>query len=175
MTASRTARWRHQALPFLLTIVAQMVWAPGPASPQAQTKDPLAPVAFLAGSRWLGEGKWPDGSAMRVDVRYFWGPTRRVLHFETHDIAAPSQPLLYEGLIFFDPKRGHIVQWNMKPDGDWSEFEVTHADSAGYEVKGDKTWSLVRYVNRNEFAWELRALQDTTWNRVMEARYQRKR
>jgi hypothetical protein len=139
----------------------------------AQQSDPLAPVSFLAGGKWLGEGRWPDGSPLRVEERYFWGPTKRVLHFETDDLATGQRHLLYEGIILFDAHRGRIVQWNIKPTGELSESEVTHSDSTGWEVKGANTWSVMRYRGANEFRWELRVRQDSTWKPILDATYRR--
>jgi|GEM_PF-6468912 len=141
---------------------------------QAQTPDPLEPVASLVGGRWFGDGTWPGGSALRVEQRYFWGPTRRVLHFETYDLSAGERTLLYEGLLFFDPKRSKIIQKNFKPTGDVDEIEMTRFDASGYEVKGEKTWSLIRYINPNEFSWELRIPQNGAWKSILNARYLRK-
>lgn len=69
-----------------------------------ESSDPLAPVASLAGGTWVGEGKWPDGSILKVEQRYFWGPnfwgpTKRVLHFETYDLASGERHLLYDRKI----------------------------------------------------------------------------
>jgi hypothetical protein len=135
----------------------------------------MAPVAFLEGGTWLGEGKWPDGSALRVEVRYFWGPTKRILHFETYDLAGGQRKLIYEGLLFFDVKRGKIVQYNFKPTGELDESELTDANSKGYEVRGAKTRSLVQYTSTNEFQWELRVLQAGEWKVILDAKYRRGR
>ncbi len=104
------------AIPLALAIVATLCVLPR--CLPAQDPNPLEGVAFLAGGTWQGEGRWPDGTAMRVDVRYFWGPTRRVLHFETYDLETGERRLLYEGLILFDPSRRKLVQWmsNPRPD-----------------------------------------------------------
>ena len=123
---------------------------------------------------WLGEGKWPDGSALRVEVRYFWGPTKRVLHFETYDLAGEQRKLIYEGILFFDAKRGKIVQYNFKPTGEIDESELTEATSKGYEVRGANTRSLVHYLSTNVFRWELQALRAGEWKVILDATYQRK-
>lgn len=158
----------------ILLIFASFCLA-GPALAQ-QASDPMAPVAFLEGGTWRGEGKWPDGSVLRVEVRFFWGPTKRVLHFETHDLASGERKLLYEGLLFFDPKRGKIVQWNFKPNGELSESELTQASSTGYEVRGENTWSLVHYKGADEFVWELRVPQPSgEWKTILEAPHRRRR
>jgi hypothetical protein len=140
----------------------------------AQAADPMGPVAFLAGGTWLGEGKLPDGSALRVEVRYFWGPTKRVLHFETYDLAGEQRKLIYEGILFFDAKRGKIVQYNFKPTGEIDESELTEASSKGYEVRGANTRSLVHYLSTNVFRWELRALRAGEWKVILDATYQRR-
>lgn len=136
--------------------------------------DPLAPVAFLVGGTWVGEGRWPDGSPLHVEIRYFWGPTKRLLHFETHDLARGPRQLLYEGLIFFDSKRGRIVQWNVRPTGAIDESEFTRADSTGLEVRAANTWSIIRPTGPDEFRWELRVRQDTTWRTILDAPHRRR-
>jgi hypothetical protein len=141
----------------------------------AQSQGTMDTVAFLEGGTWLGEGKWPDGSALRVEIRYFWGLTKRVLHFETHDLASGERKLIYEGILFFDAKRGKIVQYSFKPTGEVDESELTEANSKGYEVRGAKTRSLIQYTNTDEFKWELRVLQAGEWKAIMEARYRRRR
>lgn len=147
-----------------------------PAASQAEVADrPMSPVAPLAGGMWRAEGKWPDGSPLRVEVKYYWGPTRRVLHFETYDLATGLRKLLYEGLLFYDQKRDKIVQWNFKPTGERDESEVTAADSEGYEMKGENTWSLIRYKGVSEFAWELRVRQEGEWKTILNITYRRER
>jgi hypothetical protein len=141
----------------------------------AQSADPMAPVAVLEGGTWLGEGKWPDGSALRVEVRYFWGPTKRVLHFETFDLASGQRKLIYEGILFFNVKRGKILQYNFKPTGEFDESELSEATSKGYEVRGANTRSLIHYTSANEFLWELRVLQAGEWKVILDAKYRRGR
>ena len=142
---------------------------------RAQSADPMAAVTPLEGGTWLGEGKWPDGSALRVEVRYFWGPTKRVLHFETYNLASGQRKLIYEGILFFDVKRGKIVQYNFKPTGEFDESELTEANSKGYEVRGANTRSLVQYTSTDEFKWELRVLQAGEWKVILVAKYRRGR
>lgn len=166
-------RWRIVAILFVLT--AALCFTCLNETARAQSAGPMDPVAFLEGGTWLGEGKWPDGSALRVEMRYFWGPTRRVLHFETNDLATGQRKLIYEGILFFDVKRGKIVQYNFKPTGELDELELTEASNKGYEVRGAKTRSLIQYISTNEFKWELRVLQAEEWKVILEARYKRKR
>ena len=142
---------------------------------RAQTVDPMAPVAFLEGGTWLGEGKWPDGSVLRVEVRYFWGPTKRVLHFETYDLATGERKLIYEGILFFDVKRGRLVQYNFKLTGELDESELIEANSKGYELRGANTRSVVEYTNTNEFEWRLRVQQAGEWKVILDAKYRRRR
>ena len=143
----------------------------GPAS--AQATDNLAPVAALAGGTWTAEGKWPDGSLMKTEQRFFWGPTKRVLHFETYDLVTGTKKLLYEGLIFFEPKRGKLVQWNFKPNGEVTEQEVTKSDATGYEIRGANTWSIIRMTGKDQFVWELQVNQAGVWKKFLEAVYKR--
>jgi hypothetical protein len=138
-----------------------------------QTPDRLAPVAFLAGGTWRGTGRWPDGTPLRDEVRYFWGPTRRTLHFESYDLTNGERRLLYEGWILFDPAKGKLVQWNVKPTGEIDVREFGQADSTGFEVIGPNTRSVVRRAGPDTFTWELRVPKDGQWNVILEATYRR--
>ena len=140
---------------------------------RTQSPNPLEPIASLAGGTWIGEGKWPDGSPLRVEQKYFWGPTQRVLHFESYDLTGSGRKLLYEGLLFLDPKHGKVVQWNFKPTGEATETVITEINSTGFEVKGDKTWSIVRKGGANEFHWELRVPEGQGWKTILNAVYRR--
>lgn len=140
-----------------------------------QAADPMAPVAFLAGGTWHGDGKWLDGSTLKIEERYFWGPTRRVLHFETYDLTSEPRKLLYEGLLFFDDKRGKIVQWNFKPTGGHDESELTKTDGKGFEVRGENTWSRIHYTGADELHWELRVRQANEWKKLLDATYRRQK
>jgi hypothetical protein len=164
------------ALALVASAHAQSAPAPAAAAaPASSAGDSLRSVAFLEGGTWLGEGTWPDGSKLRVEQRFFWGPTRTVLHFESYDLASGERRLLYEGLLFFDPKRGRVVQWNFKPNGERDETEVTRMLSDGYEIRGAKTWSLVRGRGADEFTWELRVPQGNDWREILRATYRRRR
>lgn len=140
---------------------------------RAQSPNPLEPISSLAGGTWIGEGKWPDGSPLRVENRFFWGATQRVLHFECYDLTGKERKLLYEGMLFFDPKRGKVVQWNFKPTGEATETVITEFNSTGYQVKGDTTWSIIRYGGANEFLWELRVPEGKEWKVILNATYRR--
>jgi hypothetical protein len=130
-------------------------------------------LAFLAGGTWTGEGRWPDGSGMRVEVRYFWGPTRHVLHFETYDLEGGERRLLYEGMIMTDPTRGGLEQWNVKPTGEVDVSEVTRADSTGFDVRGAHTRSTVVRTGPDAFLWRLDVPAEGGWSTVLQARYTR--
>lgn len=153
----------------LLLLLADPCWPTRGLEP-----DPLAPVALLVGGRWFGNGKWPDGSPLLVEQQYFWGPTRRVLHFETYDLSGNERSLLYEGLLFFDPKRSKVVQMNFKPTGGVDEIELSQFDADGYEAKGEKTWSLIRYRGPDQMTWELRISQNGVWKTILNATYLRR-
>ena len=132
----------------------------------------LDAIAFLEGA-WRGEGKWPDGSALKVEVLYTWGPTKRVLHFQTQDVSGAAPRLLYEGLLVLDPKRGAIVQWNFKPSGEIDTSELTRVNSSGFDVRSANTRSVVRRSGPNEFEWQLLVPRDTTWHQILVARHRR--
>ncbi|HVR95602.1 MAG TPA: hypothetical protein VMW27_03240 [Thermoanaerobaculia bacterium] len=160
-------RHHHFASALLIAVLAAPL--------AAQAPDPLAPVASFAGGTWIGEGKWPDGSPLRVEQRFFWGPTRRVLHFESYDLTGKERKLLYEGLLFFDPKRGRVVQMNFKPAGGVDEIEITDVNEKGYEVKGNNTWSIIRHNGPDEFLWELRIPDAQGWKTILNATYRRQK
>ncbi len=145
------------------------------AGPAHHRDDPLEPVAFLAGGTWVGTGAWPDGSPLHVEVRYFWGPTRRVVHFRTDNIVAGERHLLYEGLMLFDQRRQRIVQWNIKANGEMTEQELENADTTGFEMRGQGTWSRIRRTRADEFRWQLRNPRENGWAMIMDAHYQRSR
>jgi hypothetical protein len=79
------------------------------------------------------------------------------------------------GLIFFDARRGTLVQWNVKPTGELTESDIARADSAGYDVRGQRTWSLIRHTGPDAFRWELRIPQDSAWKSILHATYRRRR
>jgi hypothetical protein len=160
--------------PHVFLAIAGLVTLPAAAGRlQGQAPDSVASVGFLAGGTWLGEGRWPDGSQLKVEVRYFWGPTRQVLHFESFDLAEGHRALLYEGMIVFDPARGRLAQWNVKPDGEVNVSEIVHPDSTGFEVVGAHTRSTIRRIGSDRFRWELRVPKDGGWNTILEATYGR--
>ncbi len=158
----------------ILLLSAAVTGLSGNASPlHAQGKASLEPFAFLAGGTWEGTGRWPDGSAMRVQVRYFWGPTHRLLHFETWDLETGQRVPLYEGQIFFDPARAKFVQWNMKPTGELDVSEFDRIEPGRFEVNAPHTRSVVRQTGPDEFHWELRVPQGDTWQLILDATYRR--
>jgi hypothetical protein len=163
-TSGRVKTWSGA-----LAILATLCVLP-PCLP-AQTPNPLDDIAFLAGGTWQGGGRWPDSTVMRVDVRYFWGPTRRVLHFETYDLETGERRLLYEGWILFDRTRGKLVQWNVKPTGETDVSEYDHVDSTGFEVVSTNTRSSVRRTGPDMFRWELRVPKDGAWTVILNATY----
>jgi hypothetical protein len=165
-----TLRYRG-ALLLVATAALWLCFGPHPA--RGQDPGPLAPVAFLAGGTWYGAGTWPDGSALRVEQRFFWGPTKRILHFEAYNLASGTRTLLYEGLMFFDAARGKIVQWNFKPTGERDELEVSQVNADGYEVRSPNTWSIIRTTAADAFQWELRIPQAGDWNVILDAKYRR--
>jgi hypothetical protein len=156
----------------LTTCLSACLFLPAP-TPGVQAAEPLAPVAFLAGGIWRGTGIFPDGTPLNVEERYFWGPTRRILHFEAFSLASGERHLLYEGFVFFDVKRGRILQFNFKPGGEHTESEITSASAEGYEVRGEIAWSLIRYSGANEYLWEVRVKQNGEWKSVLHATYTR--
>lgn len=146
-----------------------------PAGIRAAPADPLAPLAALEGGVWHVTGKWPDGTPLATDVRYFWGATKRVLHFETHDVSGDRRRLLYEGMLFFDPRRDLLVQYNVKPSGAVDELAWTAAGDGRYEVQGTNTRSTIRFVGADELRWELRVQQAGEWKAILDAAYRRER
>lgn len=136
--------------------------------------DRLAPLRHLAGGVWVGSGTWPDGSPLRVATRYFWGPTDQVLHFETYDLSGGERRILYEGLLFSDPQRQAVAQWNFKTDGTRDESVLESLDEKGFSVAGPRTRSRVDFVAADEMRWELDVPAAAGgWQRILEATYRR--
>jgi len=147
----------------------------GPSHPPTNpAADPLAPLAFLVGGSWDGRGTWPDGSPLHVELRYTWGATRRLLHFTTYDWTRSPRELLYEGIIFFDPARGAVFQWNVKPDGTLTESRVTRADSTGFDILAANTRSTIRRTGPNEWHWILQVPRDSAWHTILDAPHRRR-
>ena len=145
-----------------------------PHQPARPVPDPLAPFSFLVGGTWDGRGAWPDGSNFRVELRYTWGATHRLLHFTTYEWKESRREPLYEGVVFFDPARDAVFQWNVKPDGSIAESRVTRADSTGYAVLGAHTRSTIRRTGPNEMHWILEVPRDSAWQTILDAPHRRR-
>jgi hypothetical protein len=144
------------------------------AAPAAAGAELLAPLRHLAGGVWQGSGVWPGGSPLRVETRYSWGVTGRLLRFETLDLSEGERRPLYEGFLFFDPARQAVVQWNFKTDGTRDESVLGHLDATGFEVEGKATRSRVHFVAPDEMRWELSVpVAPGEWKQVLEATYRR--
>jgi hypothetical protein len=141
--------------------------------PTVAGEDPLVALAFLCGGTWTTEGRWPDGSPLRVTTRYSWGATGRVLHFVSHDLSGGEARLLYEGLLFHDPDRSTVAQWNVKVSGGIDRSYLTRADDSGFEVRGANTISLVRRVSDNECTWTLILPKEGQDQTILEATMRR--
>ena len=135
--------------------------------------DKLNTVAFLAGGTWHSSTKWPDGTPFDVEIKYYWGPTKQALHFETYEPSDGKLALIYEGLLYFDPQRDVIIQLNIKPNGEVNEYEVRPVSENAYEVMGAKTKSVVQRVTENEFDWELYLPDGNGWKKFFTARHYR--
>ena len=132
----------------------------------------ISPVVNAA--TWDGRGTWPDGSSFRVELRYTWGVTHRLLHFTTYEWKGSRREPLYEGFVFFDPARDAVFQWNVKPDGTIVESRVTRADSTGYAVLGAHTRSTIRRTGPNEMRWILEVPRDSGWHTILDAPHRRR-
>jgi hypothetical protein len=134
----------------------------------------LGLYASLAGGTWHSSTKWPDGTPFEVEIKYFWGPTKQALHFETYEPSDGKSVLIYEGVIYFDPSRNKIIQLNIKPNGDVNEFEARSISDDAIEVMGSKTKSIVRRISENEFDWELYIPDGNGWKQILNARHYRR-
>lgn len=130
--------------------------------------DGLAPLV----GTWIGRGAWPDGSLLHVRQRFWFGPTRRLLHFESHDLSGTEPRPLYEGIVFVDPDDGCGRQWNYTPDGKLTRSLLSDLDAHGFVVRGAHTHSTVR-IEDEGFRWLLEVDRDGRRERVMEAVYRR--
>ena len=129
--------------------------------------------ASLAGGTWRSSTKWPDGTPFEVEIKYYWGPTKQALHFETYEPSDGKSILIYEGLIYFDPSRDKIIQLNIKPNGDVNEYEAGSISNDTIEVRGSKTKSIIRRISENEFDWELYIPDGNGWKLILSARHYR--
>jgi len=134
----------------------------------------LGLYASLAGGTWRSSTKWPDGTPFEVEIKYYWGPTKQALHFETYEPSDGKTVLIYEGLIYFDSSRNKIIQLNVKPNGDVNEYEARSISNDAIEVLGSKTKSIVRRISENEFDWELYIPDGKGWKLILNARHYRR-
>jgi len=169
MTSLRHIRWPVVCLTTLVLIAASPARHALRSAP-----DPLAPFAFLVGGVWDGRGTWPDGSPLHVELHYSWGATQRLLHFTTHEWSGTRREPLYEGIVFYDPTRSAVFQWNVKTDGSITESRIAHADSSGYAVVSPNTRSTIQRTGPDEMHWILQIPMDSTWHTIMDAPHRRR-
>lgn len=161
---------------FAIALVIPITARAQSASAAAPAANPLTAFGFLAGGTWDGTGTWPDGSPLRVELAYTWGPTHRVLHFTTYELQSGKRELVYEGMLFHDPSRNAVFQWNIKPDGSITESRITRVDSAGFVVRGANTLSTIKRTGPDEVHWILQLAQaDSTWRTILDAPHRRRR
>lgn len=153
-----------------LTVLGAIVALAIPQRASGQDHGRLASLGFLAGT-WIGrtEGSGPQ---IHVETRFFWGPTGRVLHFETYDLSERKRELLYEGHVQCDPKEAGCQQFNIKPNGDLNRFEV-QVDSNGFLAIGANTRSVIRRTSEDSMQWHLRANVNGEWKDIMTTVYRR--
>ena len=175
MSPRRSGRFAFAAAMWAATAVAPLAAeASTPAAAESAPRcegislDALAPLV----GTWIGLGKWPDGSALHVRQRFWFGPTRRLLHFESHDLSGAEPRLLYEGIVFVDPDDGCGRQWNFTPDGKLTRSLLSDLDARGFVVRGASTHSTVR-IEEEGFRWLLEVEREGRRERVMEASYRR--
>lgn len=58
---------------------------------------------------------------------------------------------------------------SFKPAGGVDETEITDVNDKGYEVKGEKTWPIIRYNGPDEFLRELRVPESKDWKTILKA------
>ena len=148
---------------------------PTTAPPEPPVVD-LQTVGWLIGGRWEGQGKMADGRSLHVEETYRWGPGRKSIRFQAKNAGARSGATgsTIEGILFFEPRPGKIILWNVKPGGGLSESAVTRADASSCEMVGpDGRVRLVlsRPDSQNRTVDQL---QGGSWKTVATAVYERR-
>jgi hypothetical protein len=117
----------------------------------------------------------PGGGTLRVEETYRWGPLRRSIRFQAQNAgAAAKSGSTVEGILFFEPKAGKIVLWNVKPGGGLSESAVTRADRSGCELVGADGRVRLARTGGDKQTRVVDQLQGGTWTTVVNATYERR-
>ena len=147
------------------------------ASEPAPAAIDLQAVEWLVGGRWEGQGKMADGTPLHVEESYRWGPGRRTIRFQAKNAGGKAAPGAkagaVEGILFFEPRSGKIILWNVKPGGGLSESAVTRADGTGCEMVGPDGRVRLGLFGLDVQNRTVEQLQAGTWKTVATANYER--
>ena len=163
-------------LGLLIALWAPMMLAQAAPKPAAAPPDPLAVVAWMAGT-WHGEIKAPGGEVTSVDMQLKRTLDGHVISFDT----SFNGSLQYEGQFAYDAVRKQIVFAYGGADGGWVEgnvqpqpefllwdFNVHESDgsSGHYQVH-------VHQDGADDFTWALFRPNGDGWAPMFQIKYHR--
>lgn len=173
---------RLQATIHALLLVLLLALAPTVQGGDAEEGNPLSPLAWLVGGRWVAEVTPPEGEPFFREARYEWTPNRRLLRFESlirqqDGSATPYQ----DGFYGWHPGEKKVLFTSFDPQGNYYRGEVgIEGNSLPHLIEGVSTaGETARYrvvVTRaapDRYNFSLQAPQEGEWVEVVSLVYER--
>jgi hypothetical protein len=168
-----------------LTIASAALLAIAPSMSRAvdEPADPLAPLAWTVGGKWVGEVKASDGTPLVAEATFDWTGHHKALKFAVVFKANGKATPQYEGAYFWHPGKKKIVMIQTDHQGNLTESELVVDGKAFkqanqvFAIDGTTRQQRAEWVREGDdaFAFKATVPKDGEWVQVVAFTYKRVR
>lgn len=176
------ARWRILSV-LMLSSAMLMAIPPTPILAADESADPLEPIAWTVGGKWVADIKASDDSPLRLELTFRRSAHKKLITYDVVFKSKNNSVTQYEGMYFWHPGKktitlmevtagGATTEGALKPEGTMlvQRNLSTRADGATQ----DQRVELVRKGD-DAFAFEAFVKKDDQWVKAVGFTYDRVR
>jgi hypothetical protein len=155
-----------------------------PARAQAQSDNPLHPLAWMAGGTWRADApQGPDGKPFHAEWKCRWGANHRTLDFTVWFLTDGKLVPVYNGLYAWHPgrkklifvyadNRGNLTEGEAVMNGErlQQDFHIVSADGVARPFR-----SIIVRQGPDAYDWHVQRKKDGAWTEMFALKYKRSR
>jgi hypothetical protein len=176
------AHWRILSVVLLSSVMLTTI-PPIPVLAADESADPLEPLAWTVGGRWVADIKGSDDSPLRVEATFRRSAHKKAITYDVVFKSNNNSVTQYEGMYFWHPGKktitlmevtaaGATTEGALKPEGTMLVQRNLSTQADG--TTQDQRVELVRKGN-DAFAFEAFLKKDDQWVKAVGFTYNRVR
>jgi hypothetical protein len=131
---------------------------------------------------WTVHGKWNSGDELQARTAYEWGLGNKIIKYKTFVKTDKGEYQRYDGTMAWHPKKNSLFIISFSYDGGMTENIIDPKDADTLQIgftpfqegESGKVRQIIQFKDKDHFTWQVLLKNDTDWQEIINATWERK-